>query len=79
MITIKEAKKEAPRSNPSCLIIYYYHKKEEKMMDEIMKALKALDVTGIVSTKHITIDRIAVYVDGEYFGTWDTNRKTFVD
>ena len=49
------------------------------MMDEIMKALKALDVTGIVSTKHITIDRIAVYVDGEYFGTWDTNRKTFVD
>ena len=48
-------------------------------MKEISKALKTLGVGGTVTTKEITFDRIAVYVDGEYFGIWDTTKKTFVD
>ena len=53
--------------------------RKEKMMKEIMKALRALDVSGIVTTKQMTHDRYVVYVDSNYFGIWDTNRKTFVD
>lgn len=48
-------------------------------MKELYKALNTLHVKGIVTTKQITTDRIAVFVDGEYFGIWDTHRKTFVD
>ena len=53
--------------------------RQEKRMKEIIKALRTLEVGGIVTTKQITFDRYSVYVDGEYFGIWDTNRKTFVD
>lgn len=53
--------------------------RKEKRMKEIMKALRTLGVKGTVTTKQITTDRIAVYVDGEYFGIWDNVRKTFVD
>lgn len=52
------------------------------MTSEILylhSALIKLGVKGTVTTKWITTDRIAVYVDGEYFGIWDTSRKTFVD
>lgn len=48
-------------------------------MNEIMKALKILGVTGHVTTKRIDDDRIAVYIDGGYFGVWDIIRQTFVD
>lgn len=51
----------------------------ERKMKEITKALKELGVSGTVTTKMVAPDRIAVYVDGEYFGLWDTTRKTFVD
>ena len=53
-----------------------------KMKSEILDlqaALIKLGVDGIVTAKHIDSGRIAVYVDGEYFGIWDTGRKTFVD
>lgn len=53
--------------------------RKEKRMKEIMKALRTLGVNGYVTTKQITFDRYAVYVDSDYFGIWDTNRKTFVD
>lgn len=53
--------------------------RKEKRMKEIMKALRELEHNGIVTTKWIGIDRIAVYVDHEYFGIWDTTKKTFVD
>lgn len=53
--------------------------RKEKRMKEIMKVLRELEVIGKVTTKWITTDRIAVYVDNEYFGIWDTIRKTFVD
>lgn len=46
---------------------------------EIRKALKQLGVTGTMSTRWVTEDRIAVDIDGDYFGIWDTVRKTFVD
>ena len=53
--------------------------RKEKRMKEIMKALRQLEVGGAVTTKQITTGRIAVYINNEYFGIWDTNRKTFVD
>lgn len=53
--------------------------RKECRMKEIMKALRELGVNGIVKSKWISKDRFAVYVDGEYFGIWDTERKTFVD
>ena len=45
-------------------------------MKELFEALVKLEV---ITTKRITIDRIAVYINGEYFGIWDIHRKTFVD
>lgn len=47
--------------------------------NEIRNALKILGVIGEVKLTTVTIDRIAVYVNGEYFGIWDTEKKTFVD
>ena len=53
--------------------------RKEKFMKEIKEALNKLGAKGHITTKWITTDRIAVYVDDEYFGIWDTVRKTFVD
>ena len=66
------------------VIITYFiecemEERKEKRMKEIMKALRQLEVGGAVTTKQITTGRIAVYINNEYFGIWDTNRKTFVD
>ena len=67
----------------SVIITYFIEcemeERKEKMMKEIMKVLREFGVGGIVTTQTITTDRIAVYVDKEYFGIWDTTRKTFVD
>ena len=46
---------------------------------EIHKALEILGAEGEITMTPITYDRIVVYVDGEYFGIWDTEKKTFVD
>lgn len=51
----------------------------EKKMKEIKKALDQLGVEGYATSKWAAGDRIAVYIYGEYFGIWDTVRKTFVD
>ena len=48
-------------------------------MKEIKEALNKLGAEGHITTKWITTDRIAVYLDDEYFSIWDTVRKTFVD
>lgn len=61
------------------LLISELEYRKEKFMKEIKEALNKLAVTGCVTTKWITKDRIAVYVDDDYFGIWDTTRKTFVD
>lgn len=47
--------------------------------DEIKAALEAFGVAGTVTLRHITHDRVEVMVNCEYFGTWATDRKTFVD
>jgi hypothetical protein len=46
---------------------------------EIKEALKRLNVKGTITVKQIAADRIAIYVNNEYFGVWDTVRKIFVD
>ncbi len=48
-------------------------------MKNLLNALKILDMTGKITFQYIVSDRIAVYVNDEYFGIWDTSRKTFVD
>lgn len=48
-------------------------------MKEIIEAMTKLGVNGFITTKQISTGRIGVFVDGEYFGIWDTKRKTFVD
>lgn len=53
--------------------------RKERRMKEIMKGLRALGVSGYVTTKMMVFDRYAVYVDSDYFGIWDTEKKTFVD
>jgi hypothetical protein len=53
--------------------------RKERLMKDITKAIRDLGVRGYVSTKTIDHDRCAVYLDGEYFGIWDSCRKTFVD
>ena len=58
------------------MILSEIDRRKEKYMKE---ALKKLGVKGHITTKWITKDRIAVYVDNEYFGIWDTVRQTFVD
>jgi len=32
-----------------------------------------------IGVRRIMIDLYKVYYDGEYFGLWDSNRKTFVE
>lgn len=63
------------------LVVYYLIKSEleYRNMGEIRKALKSLGIKGDVTTRWITEDRIAVYINNEEFGIWDTVRKTFVD
>lgn len=61
------------------LITLELNKRKEKYMKEIKEAMNKLNVNGHITTKWITTDRIAVYVDDNYFGIWDTTRKTFVD
>ena len=47
---------------------------------EIITALEILGAQGEITLRPITsLDRIEVTVNGEYFGIWDTVKKTFVD
>jgi hypothetical protein len=46
--------------------------------EAIRTALKSLGVTGKVRIES-NGDRVRLYVDGKYFGTFDYDRKTFVD
>jgi hypothetical protein len=47
-------------------------------LEAILAALKALGVTGKIRIES-SGDRARVYVDGEYFGTYDFGRNTLVD
>lgn len=39
----------------------------------------SMNLKGKVTTKAIDTDRYIIYLDGEYFGIYDTRRNTFVD
>ena len=52
----------------------------KNLINEVATALEILGVQGEVEVEPIVgFDRLKVSVDGEYFGIWDTTRKTFVD
>lgn len=40
---------------------------------------KSMNLKGEVTTKAIDTDRYIIYLDGKYFGIYDTRRNTFVD
>jgi hypothetical protein len=49
-------------------------------INEIKSALEKLGVHGRITLRPIAdLDRIEVSVNGEYFGVWDSVKKTFVD
>jgi hypothetical protein len=51
------------------------------MTDGLLAGLKALGISGSVTTQPIDGDetRLSVYINGVHIGIWDTARKTFVD
>lgn len=51
----------------------------EGTVEEIKKALDYLRVRGSVGFEEVSVDRIKVSVNGEYFGIYDTQKSTFVD
>lgn len=56
----------------------------EKTIQRIKQVRKALDALGIKSgaiLREVGDDpsRLEVFVDGKYFGIFDTNKNTFVD
>ena len=57
----------------------------KELLTEVQTALEALGYdlgkhTFVVRVRtDLTADRCEVRLDGEYFGVWDTTRKTFVD
>lgn len=56
-----------------------WDKRKSKQTSELYAALHRLSIRQTVRIDWIAVDRISVEVDGEYFGIWDTVRKTFVD
>ena len=51
----------------------------KRWCDDLPAGLMALGVSGHMTCHSIADWRISVYIDDEYFGIWDTVRKTFVD
>lgn len=52
----------------------------KELTNEITTALEILGVQGNITLRPIAdLDRIEVSVNGEYFGVWDSVKKTFVD
>ena len=41
--------------------------------------MTTLGIEGTLTAKAIDADRFAIYLDGDYFGIFDTRRKTFID
>ena len=38
-----------------------------------------LEIEGTLTAKAIDTDRFAIYLNGDYFGIFDTRRNTFID
>lgn len=51
----------------------------EAKVGEIKKALKDLGVKGSIEVEEVSVGRIKVTVNGDYFGIYDTQKSTFVD
>ena len=51
---------------------------DKERVQEIYAALRALGIKGRVAIME-QAGRSVVYVDGQQFGIWDHERKTFVD
>lgn len=49
------------------------------MKEKIKKALDALGISGTITTKEHDRWTVDVYVNGEWFGLWDTTKNTFVE
>lgn len=47
--------------------------------NNIRTALRTLGVKGSATLEYLTADRVRVTVNGEYFGLWDSEKRTFVD
>ena len=47
--------------------------------NNIRTALRTLGVKGSATLEYIQADRVKVTVNGEYFGLWDAEKRTFVD
>ena len=45
----------------------------------IRTALHTFGCKGKATIEYIAADRVRVSVNGEYFGIWDAEKKTFVD
>lgn len=39
----------------------------------------ALEIEGVITARAIDTDRFVIYLNGDYFGIFDTRRKTFID
>jgi hypothetical protein len=48
-------------------------------MEELKKVLEELGITGTVTTKQRDSWVVDVYVNDEWFGLWDSTKKTFVE
>jgi hypothetical protein len=46
---------------------------------EIIRALVVFEVVGHIAIHQYMIGRYYVTANGEYYGIWDEQRKTFVD
>lgn len=46
---------------------------------EIIRALVVFEVVGTVAIHQYMLGRYYVTANGEYYGIWDEQRKTFVD
>lgn len=51
----------------------------EEIMENIRTALKALGCKGRAQITEEMNGRYLVNLNGEYFGIWDAEKKTFVD
>ena len=48
--------------------------------DHLINYIKTtLEIEGTLTAKAIDADRFAIYLNGDYFGIFDTRRKTFID
>ena len=55
----------------------YYNLVEQMVQDALNHLGECGEITDIYAAA--SLDRWVVEVDGEYFGIYDTTRKTFVD